>query len=91
MLKSQETVQGDPGIKERKGKARVRTCVDIVTKGAIRQMMIPALIPLRPRSSSDFCFGKEASAAADSEHITGLFLAISMTSGAGLGQCQDIN
>jgi K(+)-stimulated pyrophosphate-energized sodium pump len=73
-----------PGIMEGKAKPEYGTCVDIVTKGAIRQMMVPALIPVVVPIVVGFTIGKEAlGGVLIGSIITGLFQAIAMTSGGG--------
>lgn len=73
-----------PGIMEGKGKPEYGTCVDIVTKGAIKQMMVPALIPVIAPILVGFLIGKEAlGGVLIGSIITGLFQAIAMTSGGG--------
>jgi K(+)-stimulated pyrophosphate-energized sodium pump len=73
-----------PGIMEFKAKPEYGTCVDIVTKGAIRQMMLPALIPVITPIIVGFVLGKEAlGGVLIGSIITGLFQAIAMTSGGG--------
>lgn len=72
------------GIMEGKAKPQYGVCVDIVTKGALKQMMVPALIPVVVPILVGFLIGKEAlGGVLIGSIITGLFLAIAMTSGGG--------
>lgn len=73
-----------PGIMEGKAKPEYGTCVDIVTKGAIKQMMVPALIPVLAPIIVGFLIGREAlGGVLIGSIVTGLFQAIAMTSGGG--------
>jgi K(+)-stimulated pyrophosphate-energized sodium pump len=73
-----------PGIMEGTGKPEYGPCVDIVTKSAIKQMMLPALIPVVVPILVGIFLGKEAlGGVLIGAIITGLFQAISMTSGGG--------
>ena len=72
------------GIMDGTGKPDYAKCVDIVTTGAIKQMILPALIPVLTPILVGFILGPEAlGGLLVGSIITGIFLAISMTSGGG--------
>jgi len=71
-------------IMEYKAKPEYGKCVDIVTKGAIKQMMVPALIPVVVPVVVGLLLGREAlGGVLIGSILTGLFQAIAMTSGGG--------
>jgi len=73
-----------PGIMEYKAKPEYGKCVDIVTKGAIKQMMVPALIPVVVPIVVGLTLGRQAlGGVLIGSILTGLFQAIAMTSGGG--------
>ncbi len=70
------------GIMEGTEKPQYGVCVDIVTKSAIRQMIVPALIPVIAPIIIGLLLGAEAvGGLLVGSIITGLFVAVSMTSG----------
>ncbi|MBX9570943.1 MAG: sodium-translocating pyrophosphatase [Candidatus Obscuribacterales bacterium] len=86
-----------PGIMEGTAKPDYGSCVDIVTKAAISKMVVPALLPvltpviiaalgafwLNAALPGEFAAAKILGGVLVGSIITGLFVAISMTSGGG--------
>jgi len=70
------------GLMEGKARPEYGICVDIVTKAALKEMFLPALLPLLAPILVGLLLGKEAlGGLLIGSIITGLFVAISMTSG----------
>ncbi len=71
-----------PGIMEGTAKPDYKACVDIVTKFALKEMIVPALIPVIVPVLVGFILGKIAlGGVLIGSILTGVFLAISMTTG----------
>ena len=75
------------GIMDGSGKPDYAKAVDIVTKSALREMLLPAAIPVLTPVIIALAFGSKAylvlGGVLMGTIITGIFLAISMTSGGG--------
>src|SRR5208282_920672 len=76
-------LQSKPGILKGTETPEYGTCVDIVTKAALKEMIVPALLPVIFVIVSSFFGNVTLGAVLVGTIVTGLFVAISMTSGGG--------
>jgi K(+)-stimulated pyrophosphate-energized sodium pump len=76
-------LQAHPGIMTGEDKPEYGKCVDIVTKAALKEMIVPALLPIVFVLVASFFGYVVLGAVLVGTIVTGLFMAISMTSGGG--------